>query len=214
MSPFPTHMSDRWQNRPDPRPDLGIVYWHILLGGNSQVAATAIDAQRRLAEFRDLHMTPQRWLHITLLVAGSTDEINPDAMSDMLTYAGESLSHTPPATVTIGRLIYHPEAVMVAVTPHHVLRPILDAAQWATHRVTGRDGVVNGGSTDGWTPHITLCYSTADQPAEPIIATLGKSLPVCEITIDALSLVVQRGAERLWDWHRVGTIGLPGGGDP
>jgi hypothetical protein len=201
-------MIDRWQNRTDPRPDLGMVYWHLLLGDDSQVCAMALYAQRRLAAFRDLHMTPLRWLHITLLVAGSTEEIDPDAMRDMLRYAGESLSQMPPATVALGRLIYHPEAIMLAVTPGHVLHPILDAAQSATRKVTGRDGVVNGGSTVGWTPHITLCYSTARQSAEPIIATLGKRLPTYEIMIDALSLVVQRGAERLWDWHPVGTIEL------
>jgi len=173
----------------------------------------AMNAQRRLAEFGGLHMTPLRWLHITLLVAGSTDDIAPTAMSDMLRDAGESLSRTPPAKVVIGRLIYHPEAIMLAVTPQHVLRPVLDAVQSATNRITGKDGVVNGGSAEGWTPHITLCYSTAQQPAGPIIATLGKSLPADEITIDALSLVVQRGAERLWDWHPVGTIELAGAGD-
>jgi 2'-5' RNA ligase len=208
VSPLPTHMSDRWDRRADPRPDVGVVYWHILLGHNSQVCSLALVAQRRLAEFRDLHMTPVRWLHITVLVAGSTDEFDRNAMGDMLRCATESLSHTPPTTVEIGRLLYHPEAVMVAVTPRHTLRPILDAARAATRDVTGRDGVVNGGSGSDWTPHITICYSTGRQPAEPIIAALGKSLPKSEITVDALSLVVQRGAERLWDWHPVGTVRL------
>src|SRR5438309_2483515 len=127
MSPFPTEMMDRWENRPDPRPDLGIVYWHILLGRDSRVAEMAIAAQRRLAEFHDLHMTPLRWLHMTLLVAGSTDEIDRNAMERLLSHAQESLSCIPPARVALGRVIYHPEAVMLAVTPHDALRPILNA---------------------------------------------------------------------------------------
>jgi 2'-5' RNA ligase len=203
-------MIDRWENRPDPRPDLGFVYWHILLGHNSQVVAMATDAQRRLARFRDLHMTPLSWLHMTLLMAGSTDEIDRDAMDDLLRHAKPSLSRIPPARVELDRVIYHPEAVMLAVMPHHVLRPMLDAVQSATRKVTGRDGFVNGGSASGWIPHITVCYSTGRQPAEPIIDTLGKSLGTYETTIDAVSLVVQRGGERLWDWHPVDTIRLTG----
>jgi len=210
MSPFPTEMTDRWENRPDPRPGVGAVYWHMLLGGNSTLAATAKAAQRLLAGFPDLHMTPVRWLHITLLVAGTTDDIDRDAMHAMLKQARESVSHIPPAKVEIGRIIYHPEAVMLAVTPREVLRPVLDAAQSATCSVTGREGVVNGGSSVGWLPHITLCYSTARQPAQPIITTLGKSLGILDITVDTLSLVVQWGSERLWNWEPIGTISLAG----
>jgi hypothetical protein len=72
----------------------------------------------------------------------------------------------------------------------------------------GQTGYVNGGSSSGWIPHITLCYSTARQPAQPIIETRGKDLGTYDITVNALSVVVQRGAERRWDWHPVGTITL------
>jgi 2'-5' RNA ligase len=203
-------MTDRWENRPDPRPGLGVVHWHMLVGGNSTVSATAIAAQHLLAGFPELHMTPLRWLHITLLVAGTTDDIDRDAMHVMLRHAGELVSHIPPARVEIGRVIYHPEAVMLAVTPHYILRPVLDAAQSATRRVTGKEGSINGGSPSDWTPHITLCYSTARQPAGPVITAVGKSLGTWDITVDSLSLVVQWGSERLWDWEPVGTINLTG----
>ena len=61
-----------------------------------------------------------------------------------------------------------------------------------------------------WTPHLTLCYSTGEQPAAPVIAALGKALPPCAVTIDQLSLVVQNGPEQLWDWRVVGTARLLG----
>ena len=58
---------------------------------------------------------------------------------------------------------------------------------------------------------MTIVYSEAEQPAEPLInAALGKQLPERKITINALPLVVQRGAERLWDWHPVGHAPLQG----
>jgi hypothetical protein len=60
----------------------------------------------------------------------------------------------------------------------------------------------------GWTPHVTLCYSTANQPAEPIIEALGKSFPGRGISVSGLSLVIQDGPERDWTWTTVGTVHL------
>lgn len=50
-------------------------------------------------------------------------------------------------------------------------------------------------------PHMTLCYSTGKQPAAPVIAELGKTLPTLNVTIRELSLVVQDGPEDLWNWR-------------
>jgi hypothetical protein len=49
-------------------------------------------------------------------------------------------------------------------------------------------------------------YSTSRQPAKPIIDALGTQLPGCDIDISALSLVIQHGPERAWDWSTVSTI--------
>jgi hypothetical protein len=57
-------------------------------------------------------------------------------------------------------------------------------------------------------PHITLCYSTANQAAQPIIDRLGKRLPERQISISRLSLVIKDGPERDWTWTTVGTISL------
>jgi hypothetical protein len=40
----------------------------------------------------------------------------------------------------------------------------------------------------------------------PIIDTLGRRIPKCEIAVDAESLVIQWGAERLWNWQPVGQL--------
>jgi hypothetical protein len=103
--------------------------------------------------------------------------------------------------------MYHPEAIMLAVQPEHALDPILRAVQTATRLATGTEGAING-SLPSWTPHITLSYSTAEQPSGPIIASLGKELPGCDVVVSAVSLVIQWGPERLWDWEPVGTVQL------
>jgi hypothetical protein len=41
--------------------------------------------------------------------------------------------------------------------------------------------------------HVTVAYSAASQPADPIITALGTAVPVGRAVIDAISLVVQWG---------------------
>lgn len=211
MSPLPGQFTDRWRERSGAQSFQDAVCWHVLLGGQPAVRAIAVNAQQRLAGFDGLHMTPMRWLHMTVLRAGTVAEIDQDAMQEMLTRASSRLSTIKPVTVTLSRVFYHPEAIVLGVSPASALRPMFEAARAATREVTGACGVAGSpGAASSWTPHLTLCYSTTEQPAAPVIAALGKALPACEVTIDQLSLVVQNGPEPLWDWHPVGTAYLRG----
>jgi 2'-5' RNA ligase len=204
MSPIPDRMIDRWENRVDQAPGEDRIYWHMLVGEHPQVAALAQTAQERLAGFSGLHMTPLKWLHITALIAGSASDITGSQLDQMADSAAQLLAGTPPITVTVGKILYHPEAIMLAARPGDSLTPVREAAQASTHRATGTHGQT--GNRSPWTPHITLCYSTADQPADPIITALGHELPSAEIQISSISLVIQRGPERQWDWHAIATI--------
>ncbi|MEV4677217.1 2'-5' RNA ligase family protein [Actinomadura sp. NPDC049382] len=208
MSPLPAQMTDRWRNREEPGPGQGTVYWHILMSGHPEAQELAQTAQERLAPFSGLHLTPAAWLHVTTHVAGPSDEITDDQQQDMLAIARGLLSKTPPVEATLGRILYHPEAIAVAVHPVGPLTQIREAVQAATLKVTGSEGTPEGRAT--WAPHMTIAYSETDQPAEPIITALGRELPARQVTIDTVTLVVQRGAERLWDWHPVGQAHLLG----
>jgi hypothetical protein len=86
------------------------------------------------------------------------------------------------------------------------LNEVFTAAQTATQEVIGN----TGSAASSWTPHLTLCYSTSQQPAAPIIAALGKEVPRCEAIISKLSLVIQHGPEPRWDWDPVGAASLQG----
>ncbi|WP_184888302.1 2'-5' RNA ligase family protein [Actinomadura livida] len=202
-------MRDRWKNRADTPPGKGTVYWHILMGGYPEVRTLAQHAQNQLAEFTGLHMTPLEWLHISTLVAGSTDDIAPNQMQDMLISASRSLTDVPPIGVTLGPVLYHPEAIMLGVEPSDALDPALEAARYATKGVIGREGNTTSGPGT-WVPHMTLCYSTAQQSASSLINALGHELPICEITVTKLTLVVQWGPERKWNWQPIGTASLAG----
>ena len=117
MSPLPAQFTDRWRG---PRGGFSYedsVCWHLLLGSDASARAVVTDVQQRIARFGGMHMTPVRWLHVTVLLAG-----------------------IPPVTVTLGRFLYSPEGIALAVSPASALSPVLAAAQAATCEVTGTSG--------------------------------------------------------------------------
>jgi 2'-5' RNA ligase len=210
VSPLPTRFTGRWDNHSRPSYE-DTVCWHLLLGGNAAVQAAAAVARQRLAGFTGLHMTPPQWLHVTVLRAGTAELVTQDDMSQMLARAQAHLARTAPVTVTLQRVFYHPEAIVLSLSPGSALAPVLAAARTATREVLGADA--GDSDRDEWVPHLTLCYSTAEQPAAPVIAELGKTLPPCEVTIGEMSLVVQDGAEDQWNWRVAGSarlLGVPG----
>lgn len=204
MSGLPAEMTDRWQDRAEPAPGEGLIYWHVLVGDNPDVAALAREAQQRLAPFSGLHMTPLAWLHMTVLIAGPASEIGDEQIQQMVGVADRLLADVTPPTVTVGKILYHPEAIMLAARPTEALLPVLEAAREATRDVTGSSG--RAGSKLPWAPHITVAYSTARQPTRPIIDALGRSLPERKVQIGTLSMVNQRGPERNWDWQPQATV--------
>ena len=204
MNGLPVQMIDRWQDRAEPAPGEGLIYWHMLVGTDPEVIALVREARRKLAPFTGLHLTPYAWLHITALIAGPASEISGEGARQLASVAGRLLADIPPAQVTIGEILYHPEAIMLAVRPAEALLPVLEAVREATRLVTGSPG--RTGSKSSWTPHVTIAYSTTPQPAEPIINALGRTLPERKIQISQVSLVNQRGPERNWDWHPEATI--------
>jgi 2'-5' RNA ligase len=157
--PVPDETRDRWSKRAELDSGEGAIYWHILFWDNPAARAVARKAQARLASFRDLHMTPEEWLHATALVAGTTGDTSSEDLAVMLSEAQQHLDSIQPINVTISGVLYHPEAIMLGFAPEGALDPIHRAVQQATLAVTGRTGSVTGPAAR-WTPHMTISYST------------------------------------------------------
>src|SRR6476660_9142629 len=136
---LPSQMTDRWQDRDEPGPGEGTVYWHMLMRDYPEVTGLAHQAQQQLAPFATgLHMTPLNWLHMTTLVAGPASSFSDEQLQQMTQAAAEQLANIAPVTVTVGRILYHPEAIMLGVTPANALLPVHQAAAAATQSVTGQ----------------------------------------------------------------------------
>jgi 2'-5' RNA ligase len=206
MSPLPTQMADHWWPRPGRRPGRELYHWHVLFHDQPRVRELAAMAQARLADLAGLDMVPMRWLHLTTYIAGFVDEVPDSGVDLMAAEAHRLLASTAPIPVSLGRVLYHPEAVALAVEPFGALGPVLDAVRTAT-RSAGGEGHTD---TDPWFPHISIAYSNRSGFAAPIIAALGRRLPEVEVTIRSVSLVAQTQVGRTWQWRSVAEVPLAG----
>lgn len=204
VSSLPSQMVNRWENRSEPKPGQGRLYWHILFNDEPHVQQLAALAQEKLTPFRGLHLTPKQWLHLTVMIAGFAEDFTDSDMEEMVARAHQSLSDMPAITVSFGRVLYHPEAILLGIRPSGALDLMFHAIREATCNTVGAACEAQ----HAWFPHVTLAYSTAVQPAEPIIAALGHELPECEVQIRRVNLVVQEGPERLWNWHSLTEVPL------
>lgn len=207
MSPLPARFADRWGGTRARTSYEDVVCWHVLLGDCAAVRETAARAQRQLAQFGGWHMTPPQRLHMTVMRAGTSGGVTRDDMERMTARAQAYLGRVPPVTVTLSRVLYHPEAIALRVSRGGALEPLREAARAAAREALGAD---LDDPAETQVAHLTIAYSTGEQPAAPVIAELGRAVPACEVTIREMSLVVQEGPEQRWDWRVAGTARLLG----
>jgi 2'-5' RNA ligase len=202
VSPLPVEMEDNWSPVPGVDPGRARLMWLMCVGDNPQVVELAQLGQARLAGLAGLDLVPLEWLHITTLVAGFADEISSSQTQAMASQARRLLAGTPPITVTMGRALYHPRAVMLAAQPPSALEPVVHAVQGATRNAAGREGELH---YEPWTPHVTLAYANAAQPAGPLIEGLGRGVPPQQVAVSSVSLVSQ-APEEMWRWRLVAEV--------
>jgi hypothetical protein len=143
---LPENMIERWAHRHDPAHGERTLYWHVLMADQPDVVDLARQAADRLAPFAGLHLTPLDRLHMTTLVVGPADGVTDQQLQQMVQIAAQRLDGTRPISVRVGKILYHSEAITLAVTPASSLAPIRAAATEATQQIG-----INATDRLGWT---------------------------------------------------------------
>ena len=195
-------MADHWWQRPGRLPGRELYHWHMLFHDQPEVRELVAMAQQRLTGLPGLDMVPGGWLHLTTFIVGFADEISDDSIEAMTAEARLRLAAVAPIPVILGRVLYHPQAVALALEPPGALDPVLDAVRAATLAA----GCAGHTDTDPWIPHVSVAYSHASGPAAPIIGALGRWLPATEITVRSVSLVAQTQVGRSWQWREIAEL--------
>jgi 2'-5' RNA ligase len=129
-----------------------------------------------------------RWLHLTMQGIGFTDEVDRDDVDAIADAVRDRCAALAPFTITLGPARVDPEALMLPVHPAQPVARLRATIRAAIADVWGPDNVPE--DADGFRPHVSLAYSNAAGPAEPIIQRLGaQPVTAAEITVHRAALI-------------------------
>lgn len=200
-------MRDHWWWRPGWRVGRSFYTWHITFDDQPAVHRLAADYAHVLADLPALDPIPTCWLHLTMQGVGFTDVVGRADVDAITAAAQQRCAELAPFTITLGPAQVDTEAVKLPVRPVEPmieLRAAIRAAiadVWDTNRVPE--------SAEGFQPHVSLAYSNAAGPAEPIAERLAASAqPAADVTVRRASLIDLNRDHRAYEWSDIAAVHL------
>lgn len=197
---------DHWWWRPGWHPGRRAYTFHItfedegLVAGVADLRRLAAEYQRRLAALSGLDLVPLRWLHLTMQNVGFTDDVSNTDCDAVVDRARAACSELAPFDLTFDAVEVRQEAIAFRPWPAEPVNRLREALRAAVSAVLGEVPEAPE-HVHGFEPHVSLAYSNASGPAEPLIAA-AQSVDVApaKVQVRAASLIVLDRDERVYRW--------------
>jgi 2'-5' RNA ligase len=191
-------MRDHWWWRPGWRVGRTFYTWHLTFDHAPDVHRLAADYEAVL-DIPGLDVVPPRWLHLTMQGVGFTDEVSTADVDAIAEAARRRLAELEPFELTLGPTVPDPEVVRLEVAPGDPVANVRDAIRAGIADVWGAHRVPETGA--GFIPHVSLAYSSATGPAEPILrAAESAQVEPATATITEAQMIVLNRDQREYQW--------------
>ncbi|MFD7134359.1 2'-5' RNA ligase family protein [Streptomyces sp. NPDC059894] len=199
-------MRNHWWWRPGWSVGRRFYTWHLTFEGQDDVHRLAGQYRVGLAPLGPvLTPIPDQWLHLTMQGIGFVGEARTSDVQAVVEAARKRLASVPAFDLRVGPADLHPEAVLLRVHPEEPVRAVRDAVRGAIGDVL--DDVPE--QADGFTPHVSVAYSAADGPAEPVARILDSlELPAAQARITNAELIVLHRDHQMYEWESFATVPL------
>ncbi|MFD7282147.1 2'-5' RNA ligase family protein [Streptomyces sp. NPDC059862] len=206
MSTQSETMRNHWWWRPGWSLGRRFYTWHLTFEGQSDVHRLAAQYRTALAPLGGiLTPIPDQWLHLTMQGIGFVGDVKEQDVHAIVDAARPRLAAIPVFDLQIGPEVLDPEAVLLHVHPDAPVRAVRDAIRSAIGDVL--DEVPEKAA--GFTPHVSVAYSAADGPKEPIAQALaGVDLTPAQARIASAELIVIHRDNQMYEWEPFATAAL------
>jgi 2'-5' RNA ligase len=205
---------DHWWWRPGWRFGRRVYTFHIifenegLVAGVADLRRLAAKYQRRLAALPGLDLVPRRWLHLTMQNVGLTDDVSDTDCEAVVDRARAAYSELAPFDLTFDAVEVRREAIAFRPWPAEPVKRLREASRVAISVVLGEVPEAPE-HAHGFQPHVTLAYSNAAGPAEPLLAAVRDvDEAPATVWVRAACLIVLDRDERIYRWTTRATIPL------
>ncbi|MEU0518173.1 2'-5' RNA ligase family protein [Streptosporangium sp. NPDC006007] len=198
-------MADHWWWRPGWREGRRFYTWHLTFGDAPDVHRIAQQYRKGLSSLAGLDLVPNQWLHLTMQGLGFVDEVTEEDARVIAEAAATRLAKIPAFALELNRPQITSEAIRWEAAP---------AAPPAAVRAAIRAAIGDVWShvpekAEGFAPHVTIAYSNAKGPMEPISAALDavEATPATA-RIRSAELIVLGRDRRMYEWETFATAPL------
>jgi 2'-5' RNA ligase len=180
--------------------------WHLTFEGQDDVHRLAAEYRSALAPLGDvLTPIPDQWLHLTTQGIGFVGEAKESDVHAIAEAARLRLAAIPAFDLQLGPAVLDPEAVLLHVEPDGPVRSIREAIREAIHDVLGEVPE----KAEGFTPHVSVAYSAADDLAGPIAHALAEfDAPPARARISTAELIVIHRDNQMYEWESFARVPL------
>ncbi|MGC5054602.1 2'-5' RNA ligase family protein [Micromonospora sp. DT48] len=198
-------LTNHWYWRPGWRADRQFYTWHLTFENQPQLDHLVTELQRQLA-LPGLDLVPLDGLHLTMQGLGFTDEVSDADIEAIVAETRQRIASLPPLELSLGPVDPDAEGVGLLVRPwdrvEHLRATIRDAI--------GTVWPIVPEPAQGFRPHVTIAYSGAPAPTEPIRARLAelRDRPPVRVAIRQVPLIALRREHRTYRWTTVATVPL------
>ncbi|GAA0938316.1 2'-5' RNA ligase family protein [Nonomuraea longicatena] len=198
-------MADHWWWRPGWGEGRRFYTWHLTFRHAPAVHRLAESYRRALAGFPGLDLIPDRWLHLTMQGMGFTDEVSGEDVRAVVDAARRRLAVVPPFDIALDRPSITPEAIRWEVWPQEPVAAVRDGVRSAIGEVWS----VVPEPEEGFAAHVSIAYSNATGPVEPIAEALRRvQAQPATVRVEAAELIVLGRDRRMYEWETVATVSL------
>ena len=171
-----------------------------LVAGVADLRRLAAEYQRRLAALPGLDLVALRWLHLTMQNVGFTDDVSNTDCEAVVDRARAACSELAPFDLTFDAVEVRQEAIAFRPSPPEPVNRIREALRGVISSVLGEVPEAPE-HAHGFQPHVSLAYSNASGPAEPLIAAVQSvDTAPATVRVRAASLIVLDRDERMYRW--------------
>lgn len=200
-------MADHWWWRPGWTSGRRFYTWHLTFQHAPEVHRLAECYRQALAELPGLDLIPDRWLHLTMQGLGFTDEVAESDVHAVVEAARRRLAAIPAFELVLDRPGITPEAIRWEVEPQELPAAVRRAIRQAIAEVWPAVPEPEG----GFAAHVSIAYSNADEPAQPIGDALAKVDAAPATTrIETAELIVLGRDHQMYEWEPFASVPLAG----
>jgi 2'-5' RNA ligase len=206
MTTQPETMRNHWWWRPGWRVGRRFYTWHLTFEGQPDVHRLAAEYRSALAPLGSaLTLIPDQWLHLTMQGIGFVGETGEEDVRAIVEAARDRLAAVPAFGLRIGPEVIDPEAVLLNVHPDQPVRDVRNAIRAAIGDVLGSIPE----KAEGFTPHVSVAYSSGHGPTAPITAVLKKlDLAPATARISTAELIVIHRDNQMYEWEPFARVPL------